>query len=161
MAACEIDVGTGDCFGILRPMPPVTTVVVDDVLENILDDIATLERAWHGPDDTTQKSAPKINNAQLTVTRNSPSDFQDRQVYLYVDGELWGKVKYGRPLSREIPPGHHKVRAFNTMFSHTLEINAVPGEHVRLKCTNGLARGGWIMMVIWQVAALRVRLERE
>jgi hypothetical protein len=142
-------------------MPPVTTVVADDVLEKTLDDIAILERAWHGPDDTVQKSAPKINNAQLTVTRNSASDFQDRQVYLYVDGELWGKVKYGRPLSREIPPGHHKVRAFNTMFSHTLEINAVPGEHVRLKCTNGLARGGWLMMVIWQVAALKVRLERE
>jgi hypothetical protein len=32
---------------------------------------------------------------------------------------------------------------------------------VRLKCTNGLARGGWIMMVIWQIAALKVTLERE
>ena len=132
----------------------VTTV--DDVL-----DIAELERAWHGPADTTRKETSKINQAQLTVTRNSSSDFQDRQVFLYVDGELWGKVKYGRPVTREIPPGRHKVRAFNTMFSHTVEIDAVPGEHVKLRCSNGLARGGWIMMVIWQVAALRVRLERE
>jgi len=137
-------------------MSPVVTSVVDDVL-----DIETLERAWHGPDDATRKEISKINQAQLTVTRNSAGDFQDRQVYLYVDGELWGKVKYNRPMTREIPPGHHKVRAFNTLFSHTIEIDAVPGEHVRLKCTNGLARGGWIMMVIWQVAALKVRLERE
>jgi hypothetical protein len=137
-------------------MSPVVTTEVDDLL-----DIAALERAWHGPANTAQKETSKINQAVLTVTRNGSGDFQDRQVYLYLDGELWGKVKYGRPVSREIPPGRHKVRAFNTMFSHTLEIDAVPGEHVKLRCTNGLARGGWIMMVIWQVAALTVKLERE
>ena len=137
-------------------MSPVVTTVVDDVL-----DLDALERAWHGPDNTAEKSTTKINNAQLTVTRNAANDFQDRQVYLYVDGELWGKVRYGRPVTREIPPGHHKVRAFNTLFSHTLEIDAGPGEHVKLNCTNGLGKGGWIMMVIWQVAALKVRLERE
>ena len=132
----------------------VTTV--DDVL-----DIAEFERAWNGPADTTRKEISKINQAQLTVTRNSNSDFQDRQVFLYVDGELWGKVKYGRPVSREIPPGRHKVRAFNTLFSDTIEIDARPGEHVRLKCSNCLGRGGWLMMVVWQIAALRVKLELE
>jgi len=111
-------------------------------------DRAMFERAWHG-------------NAQLTVVRNAARDFQDRQVFLYVDGECWGKVRYNQPLSREIPPGRHQVRAFNTLFSHTIEVDARPGEHVRLKCTNGLGRGGWLMMVIWQVAALRVVLERE
>ena len=143
-------------------MSPVVSIVDDAALdETALIEIEALERAWHGPDNTTEKTTSKINSATLTVTRNSGSDFQDRQVFLYVDEELWGKVKYGRPVTREIPPGRHKVRAFNTLFSHTLDIEAVPGEHVRLKCCNGLARGGWIMMVIWQVAALRVRLERE
>ena len=137
-------------------MSPVVTTIADETL-----DLDALERAWHGPDDTAEKEISKVNNAQLTVTRNNASDFQDRQVFLYVDGELWGKVKYGQPVTREIPPGHHKVRAFNTLFSHTIDIAAVPGEHVKLRCTNGLGRGGWIMMVIWQVAALRVRLERE
>ena len=137
-------------------MSPVVTTVVDDVM-----DLDALERAWHGPDNTVEKSTTKINNAQLTVSRNTAGDFQDRQVYLYVDGELWSKVRYGRPVTREIPPGRHKVRAFNTLFSHTLEIDATPGEHVKLRCTNGLGKCGWIMMVIWQVAALRVRLERE
>lgn len=137
-------------------MSPVVTTVVDEVL-----DLEVLERAWHGPDNTAARSVSKINSATLTVTRNGAGDFQDRQVYLYVDGELWGKVKYGRPMTREIPPGHHRVRAFNTLFSHTIEIDAIPGEHVRLQCTNGLARGGWIMMVLWQVAALKVRLERD
>ena len=142
-------------------MSPVVTTVADDVIESTLDELAVLERAWHGPEHTVEKAASKINNAQLTVTRNSHGDFQDRQVYLYVDGELWGKVKYNRPVTREIPPGRHTVRAFNTLFSHTIEIDAVSGEHVRLRCRNGLGRGGWIMMVIWQIAALKVTLERE
>lgn len=136
--------------------------VVTDVLEDVavLDD-AALQRAWHGIDNTPAKATSRIHNAQLTVTRNAHADFQDRQVYLYIDGELWGKVKYGKPVTREIPPGRHSIRAFNTLFSHTIEFDAGPGEHVRLKCTNALGRGGWIMMVIWQIAALRVHLERE
>lgn len=135
-------------------MSPVVTIV-EDVLG-----VDELERAFHGP-DSAGKTTDKVNNAQLTVTRNAASDFQDRQVYLYVDGELWGKVKYGKLISREIPPGPHKVRAYNTLFSHTVEINAVPGEHIKLKCINGLARGCWIMMVIFQMAPLSVKLERE
>jgi hypothetical protein len=145
-------------------MSPVVSTVADvDTVqdETALEEIAQLQRAFHGPGQADAKSTSKINNAQLTVTRNHAADFQDRQVYLYVDGELWGKVKYNRPVTREIPPGRHTVRAFNTLFSHTIEIDAAAGEHVRLKCSNALGRGGWIMMVIWQIAALRVRLERE
>jgi hypothetical protein len=141
---------------------PVVSIVDDAALgETALSEIAALERAWHGPDHSCEKSTTPINSATLTVIRNSGSDFQDRQVFLYVDEELWGKVKYGRAVTREIPPGPHKVRAFNTLFSHSIEINAVPGEHVKLRCSNGLGRGGWIMMVVWQIAALRVRLEHE
>jgi hypothetical protein len=150
--ACRIEIVSV----ILSGMSPVVTDVLDDVLT-----IEQLEQAWHGTDNSDSKQSAKINNAQLTITRNSASDFQDRQVYLYVDGELWGKVKYGKPLSREIPPGRHKVRAFNTLFSDTIEIDAGPGEHVKLRCSNSLGRGGWIMMVIWQIAALKVKLERE
>ena len=95
-------------------MSPVVTTV-DEALA-LRKEIEALERAWHGPDNTAARQTSKVNKAQLTVTRNSGGDFQDRQVFLYVDGEEWGKVKYGRPLTREIPPGRHKVRAFNTLF---------------------------------------------
>lgn len=136
-------------------MSSVVTDVRDDVLT--LDE---LDRAWHGPDAGHGKSTARINNAQLTITRNGAADFQDRQVYLFVDEEPWGKVRYGKEVSRQIPPGRHRVRAFNTLFSHTIDINALPGEHVRLSCTNGMPTVGWLMMIFLHVTALRPRLER-
>jgi hypothetical protein len=134
----------------------VVTETLDDVLT-----IEDLERSWNGIGDAATRSTSKVNSAQLTVLRNAASDFQDRQVYLYVDGELWGKVKYGKPMTRDIPPGRHSIRAFNTLFSHTIEIVAVPGEHVRVKCTNGLPTVGWLMFIFLHCTALSVKLERE
>ena len=135
--------------------PAAATVVVDTL------DVAELQRAWHGADPGDHAPAPPTNRAQLTISRNSSGDFQDRQVYLFVDEVPWGKVKYGRPVTREIEPGRHRIRAFNTLFSHTIEIDAVPGEHVRLRCSNAMPTAGWLMMIFLHVTALRVRLERE
>ena len=135
---------------------PAVTTDVDHA-----DDLAVLERAWHGANPGFHPPATTANRAQLTITRNSANDFQDRQVYLFVDDEPWGKVKYGRPLTREIEPGRHRIRAFNTLFSHTIEIDAVPGEHVRLRCSNAMPTAGWLMMIFLHVTALTVKLERE
>jgi hypothetical protein len=141
---------------MLGHMPAVVTDVVTEALE--LDE---LERAWHGPSSGDGRATARINSAQLTISRNGAADFQDRQVYLFVDDEPWGKVKYGTAVSREIAPGRHRIRAFNTLLSHTIEIDAVPGEHVRLRCTNGMPTVGWLMMIFLHVTALRVKLERE
>lgn len=138
-------------------MAPATFV---PVIEPTLD-IAALERAWHGASSGDRREAPPVKSAQLTITRNTSGDFQDRQVFLYVDGELWGKVKYGKPVTREIAPGRHKVRAFNTLFSHTIEVDAQSGEHVRLRCSNGMPTAGWLLMVFLHVTCLLVKLERE
>ena len=127
-------------------MAAATTTLVPVVDELI--DRETYERAWKGV-------------AQLTITRNSSSDFQDRQVYLFVDEQPWGKVRYGRPVSREIEPGRHKVRAFNTLFSHTIEVDVAPGEHCRLRCSNSMPTAGWLMMIFFHATALCVKLEKE
>ncbi len=132
------------------------TTAVDETLDD-----AALARAWHGPAPADPPAVTNLHRAQLTISRNSPNDFQDRQVYLFVDDEPWGKVKYGRPVTREIEPGRHRIRAFNTLFSHTIEIDAVPGEHVRLRCSNAMPTAGWLMMIFLHVTALKVRLERE
>jgi hypothetical protein len=141
---------------MLANMASAIVTTLDETL-----DVEALERAWHGANAGEQHAATSVKGAQLTITRNSKGDFQDRQVYLFVDDEPWGKVRFGHPVTRTIAPGKHRVRAFNTLFSHTLEIDAVAGEHVRLRCINGMPTAGWLMMIFLHVTALRVRLERE
>jgi hypothetical protein len=100
-------------------------------------------------------------SARLVIVRNHPEDIQDRPVYLWVDGEKWdGVLRYGKTFEREVAPGHHKIKANNTLFSHTVEFDATPGETVRYRCENGLTGGGMVMVLMMGVAYLRVRLNR-
>jgi hypothetical protein len=98
--------------------------------------------------------------ARLSVVRDHPRDVQDRVVRLWVDGDLWDKLPYGVTLSRDIGPGHHVVKAHNTLFGTTIEFDAAPGEEVRLSCLNGLTGGGKLMVLMLGVAWLRVTLSR-
>ena len=135
-----------------------------DTLDPIVDDgldIEELELMWRASSPSDRPAQRWIKSTQLTINRNSPNDFQDRQIYVFVDGEPWGKIRYGRPMTREIPPGPHTVRVNNTLLSDSLEFDAVPGEHVRLRCCNGMPRAGWLMMIFLHVTYLLVRIERE
>lgn len=82
-------------------------------------------------------------------------------MYLWIDGEKWdGVLRYGKRFERELPPGHHKVKASNTLFSTTKEFDAAAGETIRYRCENGLTGGGMVMVLMLGVAYLRVRLVR-
>lgn len=99
--------------------------------------------------------------ACLVITRDHPQDIQDRPVYLWIDGEKWdGVLKYGKTFTRELPPGRHIVKAHNTLFGHTVTVDAAPGEEIRFRCENGLTGGGMVMVLMMGVAYLRVRLTR-
>lgn len=135
-----------------------TTLVAPGVEESL--DLEALYRAWHGTVPGHHEVPAAIKDASLTILRDGANDCQDRQVYIYVDGECWGKVRYGQPMMRPISPGPHTVRAFNTLLSHTIEVVAAPGEQVRVRCTNGLPRVGWLMLAFLHVTYLTVRLER-
>ena len=100
-------------------------------------------------------------SARLVITRDHPEDIQDRPVYLWIDGEKWhGVLKYGATFTRELAAGPHRVKAHNTLFGHTVDFDAPPGETVRYRCENGLTGGGMLMVLMMGVAYLRVRLVR-
>lgn len=83
--------------------------VVLDIPETF--ETADLERAW-------QLDAPRPRRVQgtretaIVVKRCSTHDFQDRQIYLWVDDEPLGTIRYGEAIVRPIEPGRHTVRAF-------------------------------------------------
>jgi len=100
-------------------------------------------------------------SAQLVIVRDHPQDVQDRPVYLWIDGEKWdGVLRYGKTFTRELAPGHHTVKAHNTLFGQTIEFDAAAGETVRYQCENGLTPGGIVMTLFMGVAYLKVRLKR-
>jgi hypothetical protein len=124
-------------------------------------DLSVLVRAYHGAEEPPAAPPTAVKSAQLTITRNGSRDFPDRQILAFIDGEPWGQVRYGETVTREISPGAHSVRVFNTLFSKTLTLDITPGEHVRLRTGNGFPRAGWFLMIWLHATYLLVRLERD
>jgi len=118
------------------------------------------ERAWQHSGDTPalRQTTPET---AIHVTRNSPNDFQDRQIYLWIDEEPLGKIRYGDAVIRPIQPGRHTVRVFNTIFTRSLIVDAAPGEQVRVQCGTGMPKAGWLLMIFLHVTYLRVWVTRE
>jgi hypothetical protein len=130
------------------------------VLDGVLDR-ETIARRWYGGGDDLREPGGAAGSAQLTILRNAPDDFRDRQVYVWVDGESWGKIKYDIPMTAEIAAGPHTIRVNNTLFNDTLQFVATPSEHVRVRCRNGMPSAGWLMFLLLHATYLRVKLERE
>jgi hypothetical protein len=118
------------------------------------------DRAWQ-LDTHAPRHARVRPETAIVLQRNSPDDIQDRQIYVYVDGEPIGKIRYGHLLNHPIEPGQHTIRVFNTLLSQTITINAAPGEQVRLQCGNGMPAAGWLMMIFFHVTYLRVWISRD
>jgi hypothetical protein len=136
-------------------VPAPTDPVIDT------SDLSVLVRAYHGPQGPPTAAPTAVKSAQITIGRHDADDFQDRQILVFVDNEPWGKVRYGEAVTREVAPGGHRVRVFNTLFSKTLTLDVKPGEHVRLRTGNGFPKAGWLLMMVLHVTYLLVRLERE
>jgi hypothetical protein len=138
--------------------PGTTLADRDDDIR--LPDIEELERQFAGtPSEVPVTTA--FTNATLSVTRNAANDVQDRAVTLWLDDERWDVLRYGQTLTRTVPPGRHVVKGHNTLIATRFEFEAAPGEHVRLRCANTVARGGALLMLLIGWAMLRVRIERE
>lgn len=141
-----------------RDEGPAGTTITDDEIR--LPDIDELERQFAGTPSEVPVSAA-FTNATVIVTRNAADDVQDRVVTLWLDGERWDVLRYGQTLSRSVPAGHHIIKGHNTLIATKFEFDAAPGERVRLRCANTVARGGALLMLLIGWAMLRVRIERE
>ena len=103
-----------------------TTTAVPEPTRRDLDEIISgLETAW---------------KATITVRRQSKEDVGYREVILLLDGEHLAILHYGEVITREIPPGTHRLKAHNTLFSKTLDFTLNVGEHASFTAEN---RAGW------------------
>jgi len=102
---------------------------------------------------------PIIPPTQITVHRTSPEDVQDRQVIFWMDGKQIGQLLYGQTLTREVSPGPHSLRAYNTLVWKTLTFEAPPGAHLHFTCINRAPRLLYYLVALFGVAPLFVTLE--
>ncbi len=90
--------------------------------------------------DTLAEAGVISSDARITVHRTSPEDVGFREIFVSLDGESIGMLRHGESITREVASGPHQLRAHNTLFWKTHQLNLKPGEHVRFTAVN---RAGW------------------
>ncbi|MEO8078776.1 MAG: hypothetical protein ABI818_20800 [Acidobacteriota bacterium] len=101
-----------------------------------------------------------LSHARITVERTSPDDVQQRQVVLSLDGQPLGTLLYTESVTHAIEPGHHRLRAHNTLVWKTVEFDCATGEHVRFVTVNRAGFGSAALVALLGAGPLYVTLER-
>lgn len=98
--------------------------------------------------------------ARITVSRTLASDIGIREVMIYLDGTMIATLKHKQSVTREVMPGHHTLRAHNTLVGKTLEFDLRPGDHLRFTASN---RSGCATSLIFILGAgpIYISFERE
>ncbi len=96
---------------------------------------------------------------RLTIHRTSDQDVKERQVIFSLDGKRITELLYGQTFMCEIPPGVHRLRAYNTLVWKTVEFLAPAGTHVHFTCINYAPRGMIYVLGIFGVGPLLVALK--
>ncbi len=101
-------------------------------------------------------------SGRLTVERTTAENVGTRQVVVSLDGERFATLLFGDRATREIGPGHHRLRAHNTLVWKTVEFefDISPGEHVRFRVVNRAGLGSMAPVALLGVGPLYVTIER-
>ena len=104
---------------------PVITTAPQPTKQDIDDIIRHLQKTW---------------TATITIKRQSKEDVGYREVIVLLNGEHLAILNHGDVVTREIPPGTHRLKAHNTLFSKTVDFTLNVGEHASFTAEN---RAGW------------------
>ena len=105
-------------MSVITTAPEPTRQDIDDVIRD-------LQKTW---------------TATITIKRQSKEDVGYREVIVLLNGEHLAILNHGDVVTREIPPGTHRLKAHNTLFSKTLDFTLNVGEHASFSAEN---RAGW------------------
>ena len=100
-------------------------------------------------------------SARITVARRHPQDVRDRQIIVSLDGEPFATLLFGESVTRDVEPGAHRIRAHNTLFWKTLELEIQPGDHARFVAINRAGFGSFSLLGLLGAGPLYLTFERE
>jgi hypothetical protein len=72
----------------------------------------------------------------LTVKRKSTDDVGYREIVVSLDDEPLAVLHHGDEVTREVPPGKHRLLVHNTLFRKTIEFSLNVGEHAIYRTVN-------------------------
>jgi len=98
--------------------------------------------------------------ATVTITRTSETDFASRQLEVSIDGEHAATLMWGDSVTRELPPGRHRIRVHNTLVWKTVDFTLQPEEQVFFEAVNRTGPGTLLLMLLLGVGPLYVSLDR-
>jgi len=87
--------------------------------------------------------------AVVTVRRQSKEDVGYRDIYVDLDGEQIAILHAGDEVTREVKPGHHRLKAHNTLFRKSLDMNLAPGEHATFNVINKAGFGTYSVLAFF------------
>ena len=100
-------------------------------------------------------SAPRI-----TIARTHPDDVRTRQIIVSADGTHVGELLL-QSVTTTTTPGKHRLRAHNTLFWKTLEVDLAPGEEARFVVINRAGKGTFSLLSLLGVGPLYLTFERD
>jgi hypothetical protein len=121
---------------------------------------AVLEKKTQSDDADYWQQVYDMKPATVTVTRADPTDFKQRQLVIYLDGQRLGEILFGEFLTREISPGPHRLRVSNTLVWKSASFDAKPGGQVRFEAINRPGKLTYPLMVLMGIGPLYVTLRR-
>ena len=98
--------------------------------------------------------------ASVMVARKDPSDCQQRQLVISLDGKKIGGLLFGYAIARDVAPGQHTLRVHNTLVWKTLTFDVKPGEQVRFEAINRMGLMTVPLMWLLGVGPLYVTVRR-
>jgi hypothetical protein len=104
---------------------------------------------------------PGLDSARVTVTRQQDNDVRDRQVIISIDGEPLATLLYGQEVTKDVPPGPHRLKAHNTLFWKNIDLDLKPGEHARFIVINRAGTGTFSLLGMLGVGPLYLTFERQ
>ena len=95
--------------------------------------------------DELERSWPAV----VTVKRTSKEDVGYRDIYVDLDGEQIAILHAGDEVTREVKPGRHRLKAHNTLFRKSLDMNLSPGEHATFTVINKAGFGTYSVLAFF------------
>ena len=99
--------------------------------------------------------------ATITITRRSPDDVRQRQVFVSVDGQPFASLLFGETHTGQVAAGPRRLRAHNTLVWKTVDLDLQDGDHARFRIVNRPGFGTYALLSLLGTGPIYLTFERE